>query len=801
MDGLPKAPQSDWDAGPNEAKHLAAAAASAAAERAADKAAELSAAANAAIWASVEQMSVGVCLGGAMLVFFAGKALARSLKNKQGGSGQTPDRRDGRRPREHRANIPTAQRRSWAHAQTVPRWDESSEWRYAKKTVALAWAKHSLAALAAASIEQPADSHTAAPLTRRGEEEHQEERQRQWERDRHGRGHGRGRGHVGGSGASGTYERRRRSTPTADAGVPTGGGGAASAQWEASVLPRSPSGEWILSPPIASPVTPPPSTKVYIATAAHARSSPWAPAPPASPSGAAAPSAALSAAPSADLGSLPFNLVELILDYARPQNYTIVGGSREGRVSLFKYRPIETSATTKPRASGGSGCATAARAPPPTLPFASHSYAAPFPRTPPPARGRPRSDSGSEPVPVGLPVGAGGLGHSGWVYGCDLGTKVNGHDTQGARWQWMVSASRDYTVRSWKVGAGHVEAVKVMHGHTSWVYVCRISLDQRTVHSGSEDGAVKCWNLRTGRCEATLLGQGGGVYCIFVGSGPAPPADPAVAGAEPPTGTSTTPATWAVNPASCQGDGAGALPVAGAAAAAGEDDVPEDEGWIATGSGDKCVRIWAWQRRRVSSTSTSVGDGASSWLGSVSGRSAADGTRVVWRCVRMLRGHEKAVYNIAGPKHASRRDALAGLTSPSAPDRQWIASGSNDGSIRVWSTHDWSCIRVLRPSTEWINALVVTPDGRALVSGGGERALRVWDTRSWTCSNVLPGHTDYVSCLQVSNDGAVVSSGSADRTIRLWTTDTWRCSQALKVKQWVHCCAITADEANTRVVL
>jgi len=749
-------------------------------------------------------MSIGVCLGGAMLVFFAGKALARSLKNKQGGSARTPDGRDGWRPREHRTKgsssygIKTIQRRS-----TAQRWDECLEWRYAKKTVALAWAKHSLTALAAASVEQPAESRTAAALDHRDEEE----RQHQWNRDRRGRGHGRGRGHNGGGGGgsgSGTYERRRRSTPiSADAGVLTGGDGASeAAHWGPSALPRSPSGEWILSPPIASPVTPPPSPKVYIATAAHARSSPRAPASAASPLGSAASSSALASVPSVDLGSLPFNLVEQILNYARPQNYTIVGGSREGRVSLFKYCPAETCTTTQQRAPGsaGSGRSTTAQAPP-TVPFASHSYASPISRAPPLAspRARPRSDSGSEPVPVGLPVGAGGLGHSGWVYGCDLGTKVNGHDTRGARWQWMISASRDYTVRSWKVGAGHVEAVKVMHGHTSWVYVCRISLDQRTVYSGSEDGAVKCWNLRTGRCEATLLGQGGGVYCIFVGSGPAPLADPAIIGAEPPTGTSATPTAWGVNPASCQGDGAGALPVAGSAAAASEEDVVEDEGWIATGSADKCVRIWAWQRRRVSGPSAE--DGASSWLGSVSGRSVSDGTQVVWRCVRMLSGHEKAVYNIAGPKGAStsKRSALA--SAPSAPDQQWIASGSNDGSIRVWSTLDWSCIRLLRPSTEWINALVVTPDGRALVSGGGERALRVWDTRSWTCMRVLPGHTDYVSCLQVSNDGAVVSSGSADRTIRLWTTDTWRCTQALRVKQWVHCCAITADETTARVVL
>ena len=58
LDSPAQAPQSDWRAGPRSAS-----------PRATPDQTEG--------WASVEQMSVGVCLGGVMLCLFAGKALSR----------------------------------------------------------------------------------------------------------------------------------------------------------------------------------------------------------------------------------------------------------------------------------------------------------------------------------------------------------------------------------------------------------------------------------------------------------------------------------------------------------------------------------------------------------------------------------------------------------------------------------------------------------------------------------------------------------------------------------------------------
>ncbi len=73
---------------------------------------------------------------------------------------------------------------------------------------------------------------------------------------------------------------------------------------------------------------------------------------------------------------------------------------------------------------------------------------------------------------------------------------------------------------------------------------------------------------------------------------------------------------------------------------------------------------------------------------------------------------------------------LSGHTAPVlslalSPDRRLLFTGSHDYTIRVWSTADWHCLRVLKGHGGGVRALVVAPDGATLYSAAADNTVRV----------------------------------------------------------------------------
>ncbi|CAL9694345.1 unnamed protein product [Knipowitschia caucasica] len=105
----------------------------------------------------------------------------------------------------------------------------------------------------------------------------------------------------------------------------------------------------------------------------------------------------------------------------------------------------------------------------------------------------------------------------------------------------------------------------------------------------------------------------------------------------------------------------------------------------------------------------------------------------------------------------------------------FIVSGSDDNTLKVWSAITGKCLRTLTGHTGgvWCSQM----SEAIVISGSTDRTLRVWDAEKGECEHILYGHTSTVRCMHLHGNRVV--SGSRDTTLRVWDVESGRCEHVL----------------------
>lgn len=115
------------------------------------------------------------------------------------------------------------------------------------------------------------------------------------------------------------------------------------------------------------------------------------------------------------------------------------------------------------------------------------------------------------------------------------------------------------------------------------------------------------------------------------------------------------------------------------------------------------------------------------------------------------------------------------------PKGRYILTGSDDGTVRLWSTNVVNEQREMGVYTGHLGgvwALKVDWERRILVTGSTDRTLIVWDLHSGERLEHLLGHTSTVRCVELYDD--FVISGSRDGTLRVWSLIGGECLHLLQ---------------------
>ncbi|WP_354636087.1 serine/threonine-protein kinase [Planktothricoides raciborskii] len=274
----------------------------------------------------------------------------------------------------------------------------------------------------------------------------------------------------------------------------------------------------------------------------------------------------------------------------------------------------------------------------------------------------------------------------------------------------IASGSWDGTIQLWHVSIDNARIpIQTLAGHTGAVWSVAISSDGKLLASGSADQTVKIWDLRTGELLKTLKGHDAGVFSV------------------------------AFSP---------------------------DNSLVASGSFDKTIKLWNIDQNKSEHYPESFKGYAHEYA-----KGYAHGSSQQYS----QQYYEK--YSSEYPEYSQGylQQTLVGHTQEVqsvkfSPDGQTLASGSTDGTVKLWNVNTGKAFRTLSGHTDSVWSIAIAPDGKTLASGSWDRTVKLWNLETGELRRTLHGHAKQVYSVAFSPDGRTLASGDLNGTIKLWST-------------------------------
>ncbi len=101
-------------------------------------------------------------------------------------------------------------------------------------------------------------------------------------------------------------------------------------------------------------------------------------------------------------------------------------------------------------------------------------------------------------------------------------------------------------------------------------------------------------------------------------------------------------------------------------------------------------------------------------------------------------------------------------------DGRYLAAGSWDTTVKVWSLAREREIAVLKGHGKSVDSVAFDPAGDRLVSGSLDETVKIWDVGAMAEIATLRGHRHYVTQVAIGRDGKTLVPASEDRTLKRW---------------------------------
>ena len=106
-----------------------------------------------------------------------------------------------------------------------------------------------------------------------------------------------------------------------------------------------------------------------------------------------------------------------------------------------------------------------------------------------------------------------------------------------------------------------------------------------------------------------------------------------------------------------------------------------------------------------------------------------------------------------------------------APDGSALAAALDSGELKLWQVEDWRLLKVLDHSASSITCITYAPAGAVLAAGCSSGEVLLWSLADGSGVIMPNGHEGSVNSVAISSHGDVLASGSDGGELRLWSLD------------------------------
>lgn len=124
-------------------------------------------------------------------------------------------------------------------------------------------------------------------------------------------------------------------------------------------------------------------------------------------------------------------------------------------------------------------------------------------------------------------------------------------------------------------------------------------------------------------------------------------------------------------------------------------------------------------------------------------------------------------------KKAKRKSEPIDEARDDATVRFRLASGSQDGKVRVWDLHKRSVVTDLDSHVSDVRGLDYSASQHALVTASRDKTMVWWDAKSWMPRKVIPTF-ETMEAAGFLEDGRLTFTAGVNGCVRLWESDTGR---------------------------
>lgn len=374
-----------------------------------------------------------------------------------------------------------------------------------------------------------------------------------------------------------------------------------------------------------------------------------------------------------------------------------------------------------------------------------------------------------------------GISHDGrWVFAaCNDGTLSRWDVKRGTK-SWSIDADKfwvaafDHSPRSGLIATGGSSGqvrlwdmegnqLRGFDAHIGWIRCLAFSPDGSFLVSGGDDMRLRVWNTSDGRLSGDIGSQWGEIFHRDTGE--------------------KAPVRVAHE------DGVRCCAVA------------SDGKQIASGGNDGTLRLWVWERGGLSlqiGTFSPAGGFVEACAFSPQGNRLVVGT-MRSRDVSLLACRAMhLVATLQGPADGVTCCAYA-------PDGRVFATGSADGTVRLWDALQAEQPALAAAHDDHVTCCAYSPAGDWIVTGGHDGTVRVWDAASGRALAVSPdskkprsgeGLDRWIWCCAVAPGAASIAYGDANGVLTVWDLHRRQIAattQAHESFQGVHGCAFSPD--------